>query len=128
MRASQQATTEAPAPAAEEVSAEEKPLDAADSAPEATDATDTVEESESTDDAPYGEGSHAPLDDPDATPAGFEIKGNADSMLYHVPGSAFYDRTVPEVWFASEEAAEAAGFSKPASQRSDDEDAGSEES
>jgi large subunit ribosomal protein L17 len=40
-------------------------------------------------------------------------------MLYHVPGSAFYDRTVPEVWFASEEAAEAAGFNKPASQRED---------
>ena len=74
----------------------------------------------STDEAPYGEGSHAPLDDPDEAPAGFEIKGNADSMLYHVPGSAFYDRTVPEVWFASEEAAEAAGFSKPASQREDD--------
>ena len=35
---------------------------------------------------PYGEGSHAPLDDPDEAPAGFEIKGNADSMLYHVPG------------------------------------------
>ncbi|HVH23837.1 MAG TPA: 50S ribosomal protein L17, partial [Pseudonocardia sp.] len=72
--------------------------------------------------APYGEGSHAPLDDPDQAPEGFEIKGNADSMLYHMPGSAFYDRTVPEVWFASEQAAEAAGFSKPASQRSDDEE------
>ncbi len=79
-----------------------------------------TEESASTDEAPYGAGSHAPLDDPDEAPAGFEIKGNADSMLYHVPGSAFYDRTVPEVWFASEEAAEAAGFSKPASQREDD--------
>ncbi|AEA27530.1 MULTISPECIES: 50S ribosomal protein L17, sunset domain variant [Pseudonocardia] len=67
--------------------------------------------------APYGEGSHAPLDDPQQAPEGFEIKGNADSMLYHVPGSAFYDRTVAEVWFASAEAAEAAGFQLPESQR-----------
>ena len=72
---------------------------------------------------PYGPGSHAPLDDASEAPDGFEIKGNADSMLYHVPGSAFYDRTVAEVWFADEEAAEAAGFSKPASQRDDDESA-----
>ena len=68
-------------------------------------------------DAPYGEGSHAPLADAQEAPEGFEIKGNADSMLYHVPGTSFYDRTVAEVWFASAEAAEAAGFSLPASQQ-----------
>jgi hypothetical protein len=38
-------------------------------------------------------------------------------MLYHVPGSSFYERTAAEVWFASEAAAEAAGFSRPASQQ-----------
>jgi hypothetical protein len=38
-------------------------------------------------------------------------------MLYHVPGSSFYARTEAEVWFASAEAAEAAGFSAPPSQR-----------
>jgi large subunit ribosomal protein L4 len=65
-------------------------------------------------DAPYGEGSHAPLDD-DSEPEGFPIKGNADSMLYHGPDSAYYSQTIAEVWFATEEAAEAAGFSKPAS-------------
>jgi len=64
-------------------------------------------------DAPYGEGSHAPLDD-DSEPEGFPIKGNADSMLYHGPDSAYYGQTVAEVWFATEEAAVAAGFSKPA--------------
>ena len=69
------------------------------------------------DEAPYGEGSHAPLDDADEAPEGFEIKGNADSMLYHVPGTPFYDRTVAEVWFATAEAAEAAGFALPPSQR-----------
>ena len=72
---------------------------------------------------PYGPGSHAPLDDASEAPEGFEIKGNADSMLYHEPGSAFYGRTVAEVWFADAETAEAAGFSKPASQRDDNEDA-----
>ncbi|MBA3905770.1 MAG: 50S ribosomal protein L17 [Pseudonocardiales bacterium] len=83
---------------------------------------DEAEESDSTDAAPYGEGSHAPLDDPDEAPEGFEIKGNADSMLYHLPGTPFYGRTVAEVWFASAEAAEAAGFSLPASQQPSHED------
>jgi large subunit ribosomal protein L17 len=108
--------------AAEEVS--EKALDVATAAPEgsgtqneALDAAESAEESAATAEAPYGEGSHAPLDDPQQAPEGFEIKGNADSMLYHVPGSPSYDRTVAEVWFASAEAAEAAGFALPPSQR-----------
>ncbi|MDT7699436.1 MAG: large subunit ribosomal protein [Pseudonocardiales bacterium] len=82
--------------------------------------TSTVEESSATD-APYGEGSHAPLTDASEAPEGFPIKGNDNSKLYHVPGSAFYDRTVAEVWFASPEAAEAAGFALPASQQDEDE-------
>ena len=44
-------------------------------------------------------------------------------MLYHLPGTPFYDRTVAEVWFATAEAAEAAGFSLPPSQRDDGDDA-----
>lgn len=67
--------------------------------------------------APYGPGSHAPLADADEAPEGYPVKGNADSMLYHVPGSSFYNRTVAEVWFADAEAAEAAGFQLPPSQR-----------
>lgn len=86
-------------------------------------ATD-VEESASTDDAPYGPGSHAPLDG-DAQPAGYPIKGNADSMLYHVPDSPFYDRTVAEVWFATTQDAEKAGFQLPPSQREDADEDGS---
>lgn len=39
-----------------------------------------------------------------------QVKGNEDSMKYHVPGSRWYDATVAEVWFASAEEAEAAGF------------------
>jgi large subunit ribosomal protein L4 len=50
-------------------------------------------------------------------PEGYEIKGNASSMLYHVPGSAFYERTDAEFWFATAEDAEAAGFQLPPSQR-----------
>jgi large subunit ribosomal protein L17 len=80
-----------------------------------------VEESASTDEAPYGAGSHAPLED-DAQPEGYPIKGNADSMLYHVPGSSHYDRTVAEVWFDTVESAEAAGFALPPSQREDAEE------
>ena len=66
-------------------------------------------------DGPQGPGSHAPLDDGSA-PVGFEIKGNAQSNLYHVPGSRYYKTTIAEVWFATEDAAEAAGFSKPGAQ------------
>jgi large subunit ribosomal protein L4 len=46
----------------------------------------------------------------DNPPKGFDIKGNEDSMLYHRPDSSVYDLTIAEVWFATEEAAQAAGF------------------
>ncbi|HZA74345.1 MAG TPA: 50S ribosomal protein L17 [Propionibacteriaceae bacterium] len=45
-------------------------------------------------------------------PAGFEIKGNENSMKFHTPESPYYDQTIAEVWFATEAAAEAAGFEK----------------
>ena len=61
------------------------------------------------DDGPYGAGSHAPLPD-NSAPAGFTIKGNADSMLYHRPDSRSYGATIAEVWFDTPERAEAAGF------------------
>jgi large subunit ribosomal protein L4 len=66
-------------------------------------------------DGPNGPGSHAPLDD-NSAPEGFDIKGNAQSNLYHVPGSRYYKATIAEVWFSTEDAAEAAGFSKPGAQ------------
>ena len=43
-------------------------------------------------------------------PAGFDIKGNEDSMKFHTPTSPWYGRTIAEVWFATEKAAEKAGF------------------
>lgn len=61
-------------------------------------------------DAPKYAGSHAVLEDPNEAPEGFDIKGNEDSMKYHVPGSRWYDNTVAEVWFATAEDAKAAGF------------------
>lgn len=125
-------TTGATDTAATESEESAKTADAADTDAEGADSTadtdasatpqplaDTeVEESASTDEAPYGPGSHAPLED-GSQPDGFPIKGNADSMLYHVPDSAFYERTVAEVWFATAEDAEKAGFQLPPSQRED---------
>lgn len=63
---------------------------------------------------PYGAGSAASNADGSA-PEGFAIKGNDNSKLYHVPGSRYYDSTVAEVWFATPEDAERAGFSAPGS-------------
>ena len=54
-------------------------------------------------------GSHAPLESGEA-PEGFEVKGNAGSMKYHVPGSRWYSSTKAEIWFDSAESAEAAGY------------------
>jgi large subunit ribosomal protein L22 len=68
---------------------------------------------------PYGEGSHVALAD-DSQPEGYPIKGNTNSMKYHTPESPFYGRTIAEVWFATEEDAEAAGFARPASQKKDE--------
>jgi len=56
----------------------------------------------------YGEGSYRGAE----PPTGYDIKGNENSMKYHTPESPYYDQTIAEVWFNSEQAAEAAGFEK----------------
>lgn len=43
-------------------------------------------------------------------PASAPIKGNADSMIYHRPGQAYYDVTVAEECFATGAAAVSAGY------------------
>ncbi|EPD33083.1 hypothetical protein HMPREF9306_00612 [Propionimicrobium lymphophilum ACS-093-V-SCH5] len=48
----------------------------------------------------------------DEPPAEFTIKGNERSMKYHVPGTGGFEATNADVWFKSEEAAKAAGFTK----------------
>ena len=60
---------------------------------------------------PYGVGS-AKAGEGGVGPAGWTIKGNADSGLYHTPASPAYDATIAEFWFADEATAEAAGFKK----------------
>ncbi len=57
----------------------------------------------------------------DNPPAGFDIKGNADSGKFHTPESPWYGRTKAEVWFNSVEAAEAAGFVNAVSNNSEEE-------
>jgi trigger factor len=44
-------------------------------------------------------------------PDGFPLKGNASSKLYHAPGTPSYEATIPEMCFATEEDAVAAGYS-----------------
>ncbi len=70
-----------------------------------------VEEAEGGVEGKYA-GSHAPLEDADQAPEGFPIKGNEDSMKYHTPDGQWFDQTTAEVWFDTEESAEAAGFTK----------------
>ncbi|HQY96432.1 MAG TPA: NADH-quinone oxidoreductase subunit NuoE [Phycicoccus sp.] len=60
-------------------------------------------------DGGFGEGSAKPAAD-GTGPTGWDIKGNANSMLFHTPDSPWYGRTKAEVWFREEEAAKAAGF------------------
>ncbi len=54
-------------------------------------------------------GAHAATENGEA-PEGFEIKGNSDSMKYHVPGSRWYANTQAEIWFDTAESAKAAGY------------------
>lgn len=63
-------------------------------------------------DEPWRPAIHLPLADPFQAPEGYVIKGNTHSGLYYTPDSVLYDNTIPEVWFASEELAQANGFVK----------------
>ena len=73
----------------------------------------------------FGPDSHPATEDGSA-PEGFDVKGNADSMKYHVPGSRWYDATQAEVWFRSAEAAQAAGFEPAGGAAAQGADAGAE--
>lgn len=85
---------------------------AAKAAPVAEESAPVVEPVETAEteavEAKYAGSKHATTDN--VAPEGFEVKGNEDSMKYHVPGSRWYDATVAEVWFDSAESAVAAGF------------------
>ena len=65
-----------------------------------------------TDEAPaLPKGAKAPLKSGNA-PKGYEVKGNADSGLYHEPDGQWYAATEAEFWFKSADDAEAAGFTR----------------
>ena len=53
---------------------------------------------------------HLPMDDPYQVPDGYPVKANASFGLYYMPDSALYEDTMAEIWFASEEIAQANGF------------------
>jgi uncharacterized membrane protein ArfC len=64
------------------------------------------------DEEPYGAGSLRLATGSADAPAGYPIKGNGDSMLYHTPGSPSYEATIAELWFRDAATAEAAGFNR----------------
>jgi large subunit ribosomal protein L22 len=77
---------------------------------EAIEATD-LDSTEAAEEINEGLPTEELVDDTDeAAPATGAIKGNADSMKYHVPGSQWYDQTDAEVTFDTVEEAEAAGY------------------
>ena len=75
-----------------------------------------VEETES---APLPDGAAIAPED-GSVPEGYEIKGNANSMKYHVPGGRYYDITIGDVFFDTAEHAEAAGYEAPAADVEDE--------
>ena len=93
--------------------------DQADAADDQTDAADDRADAADTPGAGEWPGSVEATEDGEA-PEGYDIKGNAQSMLYHEPGSRYYKATKAEVWFDSVESAEAAGFSKPGAAKSEE--------
>ncbi|MBW0017880.1 MAG: LGFP repeat-containing protein [Mycobacterium sp.] len=55
---------------------------------------------------------HLPLEDPYQAPDGYPIKASARSGLFYAPDTPLYHDTIAEIWFASEEVAQANGFIK----------------
>jgi large subunit ribosomal protein L4 len=74
------------------------------------------------DKATLPKGAKAPLKSGKA-PKGYEIRGNADSGLYHEPDGQWYDATEAELYFKTAEDAEAAGFKRAGSADDDTEEA-----
>jgi uncharacterized protein with LGFP repeats len=55
---------------------------------------------------------HLPMDDPYQVPDGYPVKANASFGVYYMPDSELYEDTLAEIWFATEEIAQANGFTK----------------
>jgi large subunit ribosomal protein L4 len=87
---------------------------------------EVADDRSASDEGPYGAGSAEPLESGDA-PNGFTIKGNTTSMKYHQPDGRWYEQTEAEVWFASTQTAERAGFVEAGSKASVEATAAKEE-
>jgi large subunit ribosomal protein L4 len=107
-------SSERPATVVEAPAADAQP-EAPAKAPKAAKAVSTETESvptESDDAKPeLPQGAKAPLKSGGA-PKGYDVKGNADSGLYHEPDGQWYAATVAEFYFKTAEDAEAAGFTR----------------
>ncbi|WP_374101749.1 LGFP repeat-containing protein [Mycobacterium sp. SM1] len=53
---------------------------------------------------------HLPLQDPYQAPDGYPIKATTSGGTYYTPDNPRYEEVLAEIWFASEEAAQANGF------------------
>jgi large subunit ribosomal protein L22 len=94
-------------------------------ADEVTEEAEASESPESTDASQIGDTSDAEADAADlpagavvapedgSIPSGYEIKGNASSKKFHIPGGRYYDITVAELFFDTVESAESAGYEAP---------------
>jgi large subunit ribosomal protein L4 len=95
-----------------EVPAEEKPAKKTAKKAAAAEGEVEAKTEDAADEKPaLPKGAKAPLKSGGA-PKGYEVKGNADSGLYHEPDGQWYDQTEAEFYFKSAEDAEAAGFSR----------------
>jgi len=106
---SSEAETAEPEPATEPESASDEVADEARAEADTSADDEAADTSGETVDQPADR--HAALPD-GSRPEGFPVKGNRDSMKFHQPGGTWYDKTVAEIWFATAEAAEAAGYSE----------------
>jgi large subunit ribosomal protein L22 len=101
---------------ADDVSTSEDEADTSESPISAdTDENGDTDAAESADDVPAGAVA-APEDG--SIPSGYEIKGNASSKKFHIPGGRYYDITAADLYFDTVESAEAAGFEAPAADAS----------
>jgi len=110
--AAKAAEPEAEEPVAEETAVEETEGHEGDE--ETTTVAESADDSEARGfaDLEFGDDVAEALEDGAAPSDEFTIKGNKDSGKYHTPDSQWYDQTIAEVWFKTEEAAENAGFVK----------------
>jgi large subunit ribosomal protein L4 len=99
-------------PAAKKAAKKAEPEKKAETKPETKPETKAETKAEAADEKPaLPKGAKAPLKSGGA-PKGYEVKGNADSGLYHEPGGQWYDQTEAEFYFKSAEDAEAAGLTR----------------